>query len=50
MTSHRDESLTQLPQSADYRSTIDMLQAKVWLYQSTTVLCFIAAACMGFSK
>lgn len=50
MTSRQDESLTQLPQSADYRHTIDMLQAKVWLYQATTVLCFTAAAIMGFAK
>lgn len=50
MTSRRDESLTQLPQSADYRHTIDMLQAKVWLYQATTLFCLIVAGVMGFSK
>lgn len=48
--SRQDESLAQLPQSADYRHTIDMLQAKVWLYQATTVLFLIATACLGFSK
>ena len=45
-----DESLTQLPQGADYRHTIDMLQAKVWLYQATSLFCFITAAIMGFTK
>jgi hypothetical protein len=50
MMSRQDESLTQLPQGADYRHTIDMLQAKVWLYQATTFFCFTAAAIMGFSK
>lgn len=48
--SRQYESLAQLPQGADYRHTIDMLQAKVWLYQSTSLLCLIAAITMGFSK
>lgn len=45
-----DESLAQLPQSSDYRHTIDVLQAKVWLYQATSVFFFIAAAVQVFSK
>jgi hypothetical protein len=47
---HRDESLTQLPQSSDYRHTIDVLQAKVWLFQSTTVGALVALALMVFSR
>lgn len=45
-----DESLTQLPQSADYRHTIDVLQAKVWLYQATTAGCIVALLLMVFAK
>lgn len=48
--SRRDESLTQLPQSSDYRHTIDMLQARVWLYQATTVCCFLTLAIVGYTK
>lgn len=45
-----DESLAQLPQSSDYRHTIDVLQAKVWLYQSTTVGTLIALLLAVFAK
>ena len=48
--SRQDESLTQLPQSSDYRHTIDILQAKVWLYQSTTVGCVVALLLTVFAK